>query len=97
MLLAKELPELPFDRQRRFMDQMDLPYTLTSVLCPDKELADFFEEALEDTGGKVAPKAVANLIANDLLRELSGGDEEGRLPAGRVQAHAPPISPSLPY
>ncbi|MDP0497564.1 MAG: Asp-tRNA(Asn)/Glu-tRNA(Gln) amidotransferase subunit GatB [Verrucomicrobiota bacterium JB024] len=79
-VLAKELPELPFDRQRRFMETLDLPYTLTSVLCPDKELADFFEEALADTGGKVAPKAVANLIANDLLRELSGGEEEGRLP-----------------
>jgi aspartyl-tRNA(Asn)/glutamyl-tRNA(Gln) amidotransferase subunit B len=75
--LAKDLPELPFDKQRRYMEDYDLPYTLTSVLCPDKPLADFFEAALK-THNK--PKQIANFIANDLLRELSNAQEHGSLP-----------------
>lgn len=78
--LAEELPELPFDRQRRYMAEFDLPYTITCVLCPDRELAEFFEAALVATDGKGTPKAVANLITNDLLRELSAGEQEGSLP-----------------
>ncbi|MEM8549206.1 MAG: Asp-tRNA(Asn)/Glu-tRNA(Gln) amidotransferase subunit GatB [Verrucomicrobiota bacterium] len=78
--LAKELPELPFDRQRRYMETLELPYTITSVLCPDRELAEFFEAALAATEGKGTAKAVANLMVNELLRELSAGEQEGSLP-----------------
>ncbi len=62
------LPELPFEKQRRYCEIYDLPYTVTSVLVPDARLAAFFEEASEKCG---QPKAAANWIANDLLRELS--------------------------
>ncbi|MGE9296707.1 MAG: Asp-tRNA(Asn)/Glu-tRNA(Gln) amidotransferase subunit GatB, partial [Puniceicoccales bacterium] len=79
-VIRAEIPEMPFDRQRRYMEQMDLPYTITSVLCPDRELAEFFEDALAKTNGKAEPKAVANLVANELLRDLSSGEEEGRMP-----------------
>jgi aspartyl-tRNA(Asn)/glutamyl-tRNA(Gln) amidotransferase subunit B len=61
-------PELPFDKQRRFQEAYQLPYTLTSVLVPDRELSDFFEEAAKGSG---KPQAAANWIVNDLLRELS--------------------------
>jgi len=60
-------PELPFDRQRRFMEQYGVPYTITSVLVPDHELGDFFEEAARACG---KPQAAGNWIVNDLLREL---------------------------
>ncbi|HTQ32247.1 MAG TPA: Asp-tRNA(Asn)/Glu-tRNA(Gln) amidotransferase subunit GatB [Opitutaceae bacterium] len=60
-------PELPFDKQRRFMAQYQIPYTITSVLVPDRELSDFFEEAAKLSG---KPQAVGNWIVNDLLREL---------------------------
>ncbi|MDR2576686.1 MAG: Asp-tRNA(Asn)/Glu-tRNA(Gln) amidotransferase subunit GatB [Puniceicoccales bacterium] len=63
-----QLPERPFDRQRRFMEKFQLPYTLTSVLCPSRPLSDFFEETLQLHAN---PRAIANLIANDLLREIS--------------------------
>ena len=59
-------PELPFDKQRRFLAQYELPYTLTSVLVWDRELADFFEEAAKLSG---KPQAAGNWIVNDLLRE----------------------------
>jgi aspartyl-tRNA(Asn)/glutamyl-tRNA(Gln) amidotransferase subunit B len=67
--IRAELPELPFDKQRRFFAEYQLPYTITSVLLPDRVLCDFFEEAAKLSG---RPHAVGNWIANDLLRELAG-------------------------
>ncbi len=61
--------ELPFDRQRRFFSKYQLPYTITAVLVPDRELSDFFEETAKLCG---KPQAAGNWIANDLLRELAG-------------------------
>jgi len=75
--LKATLPELWFDLQRRFVEQYDLPYTLTAVLCPDQTLAAYFEEAVRAGG---APRAVANWIANDLLRELSAAGTNGAKP-----------------
>src|ERR1051326_4774904 len=65
--LAAECPERPCDKHRRFYDQHQLPYTLTSVLVWDRALADFFEEAAKLSG---KAQAAGNWIANDLLREL---------------------------
>jgi aspartyl-tRNA(Asn)/glutamyl-tRNA(Gln) amidotransferase subunit B len=65
--IRAECPELPFEKQRRFVEQYQLPYTLTSVLVWDRALADYFEEAAKLSG---KPQAVGNWITNDLLREL---------------------------
>ena len=66
--LKKELPEKPFDKQRRYFQEMSLPYSITSALCPDLALCNFFEEA-----NKLAnnPQKIANWVVNDLQRELS--------------------------
>jgi len=72
--LEAELPERPFDKQRRYQADFDLPFTITSVLCVNRELSEFFEAALEVHS---APKAIANYITNDLLRELSAAAEHG--------------------
>ncbi len=80
------LPELPFDRQRRFIAQYQLPYTITSVLVPERELADYFEEAAKLCG---QPQAAGNWIANDLLRELAGARlalAESRVRPGHLAA-----------
>jgi aspartyl-tRNA(Asn)/glutamyl-tRNA(Gln) amidotransferase subunit B len=66
--LQAGLPELPFDKQRRLLAEYQLPYTITSVLVPDRELSDYFEEAAKLCG---KPQAAANWITNDLLRELA--------------------------
>jgi aspartyl-tRNA(Asn)/glutamyl-tRNA(Gln) amidotransferase subunit B len=63
------LPELPFEKQRRFFAEYQLPYTITSVLVPDRALSDYFEETAKLAGAAKA-QAVGNWIANDLLREL---------------------------
>ena len=67
--LAAECPERMWDKQRRFMADYDLPYTITSVLVPERELSDWFEAAVA-LAGKGKAQAVGNWIANDLLREL---------------------------
>ena len=66
--LRAECPELPFDRQRRFLADHQLPYTQTSVLVWDQPLADYFEAAVR-LGA--APQAAGNWIINDLRRELA--------------------------
>jgi len=75
--LSNQLPEMPFDKQRRFLEDYDLPYTITSVICPDKSLSDFFEATVSLYN---KPQPIANLIANDLLRELSSAGTGGPLP-----------------
>ncbi len=73
-----EIPEMPLDKQRRFMEEHSLPYSSTAPLCPDLDLCDFFEQTVEKCGH---PKKAANWIVNDLLRELSAaGDENGPMP-----------------
>jgi aspartyl-tRNA(Asn)/glutamyl-tRNA(Gln) amidotransferase subunit B len=82
--ILSECPELPFAKQRRFMEEYQLPYTLTSVLVWDRELADYFEEAAK-LAGKGKAQAIGNWIANDLLRELG---------AARVPLAASKIRPT---
>lgn len=72
--LERALPERPFDRQRRYQKDYHLPYTITSVLSADRELSDFYESALQHYD---APKAIANYVVNDLLRELAAHAEAG--------------------
>lgn len=73
--LAATLPERPYERQRRYMEQFSLPYTITSVLVPDRLLCEYFETAV--TAHPANPQGVANLIANDLLRELTAAKKSG--------------------
>ena len=64
------IPELPFDRQRRFIAQYQLPYTITAVLVPERDLGDFFEQVAQLCSH---PQAAANWLVNDLRRELASG------------------------
>jgi aspartyl-tRNA(Asn)/glutamyl-tRNA(Gln) amidotransferase subunit B len=70
--LRAELPERPFDKQRRFVEKAALPYSAASVLVRDRALSDFFEAAVK-LGAK--PTAAANWIANDLLRDLAAAGQ----------------------
>ncbi|MFL2938779.1 MAG: Asp-tRNA(Asn)/Glu-tRNA(Gln) amidotransferase subunit GatB [Opitutales bacterium] len=65
--IRTQLPEKPFDKQRRYQAEMNLPYSSTSALCGDRLLCEFFETSAALT--KV-PAKVANWVVNDLLREL---------------------------
>jgi len=82
--LGAVCPELPFDKQRRFLERYQLPYTLTSVLVWDHALADYFEETATLAGPGRA-QAAGNWIVNDLLRELG----QAKLPL--AQARVRPV------
>ncbi len=81
--LRRACPELPFDKQRRLIADYQIPYTITSVLIPDRELSDFFEATAQLTGTGRA-QVVGNWIANDLLREL--GAAKLPLSASKISA-----------
>jgi len=74
------LPEMPFDRQRRYMSDYGLPYSSASVLCHDAALCAYFEDALAEYPKN--PKMLANLLVNDLLRELSARAEREKEEGG---------------
>lgn len=72
--ILNDLPELPFKKQERFFSEYGLPYTVTSVICPKLSLSKLFEETVKICNN---PRVVANIIANDLLRELAGLKNHG--------------------
>ena len=72
--LRAECPELPFDRQRRFLERYQVPYTITSVLVPDRELGDYFEEVAQLSG---EPHLAGNWIINTCLQFLNDGQLAG--------------------
>ena len=66
--IRHHLPEMPFIKQRRYLKIYSLPYTITSVICHNPLLITFFETALSIHNH---PKAIANFLVNEFLREIS--------------------------
>ena len=60
-----ELPELPDQRRQRFVDAFGLPDYDAGVLTASKELADYFEEIVEEHNN---PKAASNWVMGDVIR-----------------------------
>jgi aspartyl-tRNA(Asn)/glutamyl-tRNA(Gln) amidotransferase subunit B len=69
--IRKTLPELPDARKERFVSEYALPEYDAAILTASKDLADFFEEAVE--GGAKAKK-VSNWLMTEFLRELNGAE-----------------------
>lgn len=67
--IRKTLPELPHQKQERFIKKYGLtPYDAT-ILVSSKELANYFEETLKLSESK--PKLVANWITGELAAALN--------------------------
>jgi len=71
------LPEMAHERSRRLVHDYNLPAYDAGVLVVDKALADYFEEVARLTGD---PKAAANIVMTEVLREL----KERKLEIGRL-------------
>jgi aspartyl-tRNA(Asn)/glutamyl-tRNA(Gln) amidotransferase subunit B len=67
--LSTLVPENLYDRQRRYIEKLGLPYTAASVLVNDRALAEWFELAV--AAHPANPSGIANLVVNDLLRDLA--------------------------
>ncbi|MBI2524487.1 MAG: Asp-tRNA(Asn)/Glu-tRNA(Gln) amidotransferase subunit GatB [Candidatus Rokubacteria bacterium] len=66
------LPELPAARRQRFAATYGLSAYDADLLTQGRALADYFEAAVQAQG---RPKAVANWVLNELLRELPADDD----------------------
>ncbi len=63
--LLDSLPELPVERETRFIEQYKLPLREAKVLTSERKLSDFYEEILDGYDGQ--PKGAANWVINDVL------------------------------
>jgi aspartyl-tRNA(Asn)/glutamyl-tRNA(Gln) amidotransferase subunit B len=75
------MPELPHVRRKRFMEQYSLSYNDASQLTNNRALADYYEEAARAANN---PRAAANWIRTELLRELE---------ASGIAANECPVAP----
>jgi aspartyl-tRNA(Asn)/glutamyl-tRNA(Gln) amidotransferase subunit B len=79
--VRRSLPELPDARRKRFMEEYNLSYNDAAQLVSSAALADYYEQAAKATGD---PRAAANWIRSELLRELE---------AANITADKSPVSP----
>jgi aspartyl-tRNA(Asn)/glutamyl-tRNA(Gln) amidotransferase subunit B len=75
------MPELPDARRRRFSEEYGLTFSDAVQLTSEKSLADYYEAAAKASGN---PKASANWIRSELLREL----ENAGISAGESRVSA---------
>jgi aspartyl-tRNA(Asn)/glutamyl-tRNA(Gln) amidotransferase subunit B len=94
LVISKELiesvrasmPELPDARRRRFIEEYNLSYSDASQLTNNRALADYYEEAARASGN---PRAAANWIRTELLRELeAAGLTADKCPVAPVELGA---------
>ncbi len=62
-----EVPELPYEKEQRFINEHGLPAYDASVLTSSKSLGEFFEKCLREYDN---PKTVSNWVMGELLRIL---------------------------
>ena len=67
--VRKELPELPTPRRERFMSEHGLSAYDAGVLTAEREMADYFERAVEALGSE--PKLAANWVMGELAAALN--------------------------
>lgn len=67
--VKSDLPELPQQKRQRFIDQYGLSDYDASVLVSSKDMAQYFEDVVKDSGNQ--PKLAANWISSELLGALN--------------------------
>ena len=75
--LKNEIPELPDDRKKRYINEYNLSNYDASVLTSDKSVSDFFDNVIEvDSSLKKSSKIVVNWITSELFSLLNENDLE---------------------
>jgi len=78
------LPELPWARERRFVEAFRLPAYDAAVLCEGKELSDYFEALAAAS----PPKLASNWVMTEMLRVMKArgvtlGEWAAKVPVAR--------------
>ena len=79
---AASLPELPAQKRQRFVDEYALTSQDAEILCEDRAIADYFEQATMASMGN--PRLCANWITGELFAALN---------ASSLQIEASPVGP----
>jgi aspartyl-tRNA(Asn)/glutamyl-tRNA(Gln) amidotransferase subunit B len=85
--VTASMPELPGPRAQRFAEQYGLSFADASQLTADRGLADYYEAAVEASGGNA--RGSANWIRSELLRELEHAGlsaDKSPIPASEIGA-----------
>ncbi|HZU28141.1 MAG TPA: Asp-tRNA(Asn)/Glu-tRNA(Gln) amidotransferase subunit GatB [Bryobacteraceae bacterium] len=72
--IREEMPELPAEKRRRFVEAYGLREYDAQVLTATRAISDYFERAAAVSGD---PKMTANWVTTELLGILDGGGIEG--------------------
>ena len=79
------LPELPDEKRKRYVAELKLTPYDAGVLTAEKEIADYYEKALQAGGSQnVEPKTIANWLTSDLF---------GLLKNANIEIQNAPVSP----
>jgi aspartyl-tRNA(Asn)/glutamyl-tRNA(Gln) amidotransferase subunit B len=73
--IRSELPELPGEKSRRFMDQYGLKESDAALLAVEREVADYFEAAA-GANAQISSKALANWIVGELFALFNQSDRD---------------------
>ena len=75
--LKNQIPELPDDRKKRYINEYNLSNYDASVLTSDKSVSDFFDNVIKvDSSLKMSSKLVVNWITSELFSLLNENDLE---------------------
>ncbi|GAB4439073.1 MAG: Asp-tRNA(Asn)/Glu-tRNA(Gln) amidotransferase subunit GatB [bacterium] len=66
--VEKQMPELPYDKKKRFVKEYGLPEYDVEVLTNDKDVAEFYERCVKLYNN---PKTVSNFFMTEILKELN--------------------------
>jgi aspartyl-tRNA(Asn)/glutamyl-tRNA(Gln) amidotransferase subunit B len=66
--IKKELLELPWEKERRFISQYRLPPVLAHLLTEERKLADYFEACVAEYG---KPEKIAHWLTGELFARLN--------------------------
>ncbi|MBN1683846.1 MAG: Asp-tRNA(Asn)/Glu-tRNA(Gln) amidotransferase subunit GatB [Gammaproteobacteria bacterium] len=80
--IQKTLPELPHQKQKRFINNYGLPDYDAKILVTDQDISHYFEEVVKNSSAE--PKLIANWIIGDL---------SGFLNRHKLTIQQSPISP----
>ena len=74
-MLKRKLPELPWEKRKRFQDEYGMDMKASSMLIEDEHLSQFFEEAISELlewGDKAKKAGLVKLAFNYLTSDLQG-------------------------
>ena len=69
--IRQSMPELPQQRQQRFIDDLGLPAADAQALTADRQIADYFEATLDDA---FKPRLAANWMTGELFARMNKDD-----------------------